>query len=854
MSRRDDDLDREIRQHLELEAEERAADGLSDEAARLAARRAFGNIAMTREDARAVWLPLWLQHIAQDVRYAVRTSVRTRAFTLGAVLMFALGLGASTTIFGALHAVVLAPMPFPNPEQLVRLDQVNVSRSVQRFSVSLPLLRDWQARAQSFTDITAERAGAVTVTGLGDPVRMDAVFASHNLFTTLGVQPIMGRTFAESDDAPAAGPVVMVSHSLWQRALGGDPLVLQRSLVVDGRAHAIVGVAPPNGLRPADHVLLPLVPHTENRRGHSDLDVYARLKRGTSMSQASTEMTTIAQQLEREYPEVHEGWGVSVTPLAGAVVGADAPRLLYLLFAAVGVLLLVGCANLSTLLLVRASSRTREMAIRTAVGGGRGRLVRQLLTESLVLAVVGGAFGITLSFILMRLTRTTLLADLPRAGEIVVDGWVLLFALSAATVTGVLSGLAPARQMSRLDVIRGLRDGSRTVTGGANVSRNTLVVAQLALSVVLLTAAGLTIRALDRVSSTDLGFAAERILTVRVAPRERPEAFVTALLERVRALPGVSMAGAVNSAPMSPGNLSLHVYPVGEARIQPTESIQADWRIVSDGYFGAMHTPVLAGRDFTTRDDEDAPKVIVMNQTLARLLWGDEDPIGRQVDLGGGGGEPATVVGVVGDMRHHNPSIPPSPTYYVPAAGGVWGAMTFTVGVAADVEDASTLVPRIRAEVSALDGTLPLFDVVTLESLVAKQVAPQRLAATVLTAFGVLALVLAVLGIYGVMAFTARQRMRDAAIRLALGASPWAVIRPFLREGGLLVSGGLGAGLLAAWSLTQLVGSRIANVNSADPVTLTAATVTLGVAAMLACYLPARGASKVNPITALRGE
>jgi len=854
MSRRDDDLDREIRQHLDLEAEERAAEGLSTEAARLAARRAFGNIALTREDARAVWLPVWLQQVSQDVRYAVRLSVRTPAFTLGAILVFALGLGASTIVFGALNAVVLAPMPFPQPDQLVRLDQVNVSRSVDRFSVSLPQFRDWQARAQSFTAVAAERGGAVTVTGLGDPRRMDAVFVTHNLFTTLGVAPAIGRTFSSHDDIATAEPVVMLSHSFWQRAFGEDPLVLNRPLLVDGRAHTIVGVAPRNALRTGAHVLLPLVPYTEDRRGHADLDVYARLKPAMSAAQASTEMADIAQQLEREHPDVHQGWSVNVRQLAGAVLGSETPRLLYLLLAAVGLLLLVGCANLSTLLLVRASARRREMAVRAAVGGGRSRIIRQLLTESLVLAVVGGALGVALSFAGIRLMRTSLLADLPRAAEIAVDVRVLLFALVASTVTGILSGLTPARQMSRLDVIGGLRDGSRSVAGGANTSRNGLVIAQLALSVVLLTAAGLTIRTLDRLQHVDLGFAPERILTMRVAPRERPEAFVTALLERVRALPGVAMAGAVSSAPMSPGNFSLHVFPIGEARIAPTESVQADWRIVSDGYFSTMDTPLLAGRDFTPRDDDDAPKVIVVNQTLARMVWGDRDPIGRQLDLGGGGGDPATVVGLIGDMRHHNPGIPAAPSYYVPAASGVWGAMTFALRTSPDVEDAATLVPRIRTAVAGLDGSLPLFDVEPLESLVAKQIAPQRLTASVLATFGTLALVLAVLGIYALMAFTTRQRLREAAIRLALGGTRWGVMRPFIREGAWLVSAGVAAGLVAAWSLTRLMGSQLADLSPADPLTLAAAAMTLGVAAMLACSLPAWRISRINPIDALRGE
>jgi predicted permease len=442
----------------------------------------------------------------------------------------------------------------------------------------------------------------------------------------------------------------------------------------------------------------------------------------------------------------------------------------------------------------------------------------------------------------------------PRAAEISVDARVVVFAFLMSAAAGLLAGLAPARQMSRLDVVRGLRDGSRTVAGGARASRNSLVIGQLALSVVLLTAAGLTIRTLDELHHVDLGFAPERILTVRVSPRDRPEAFVAALLARVRALPDVVMAGAVSNAPMTAGNLSLHVFPVGEALILPTESIQVDWRIVTDGYFGAMETPVVAGRDFTTRDDDDAPKVIVVNQVLARRLWGERDPIGRLVDLGGGGGEPAMVVGLVRDMRQHNPAVPATPTYYVSAARGVWGGMTFAVRIAPGVDDPMALVPRIREAVAGLDPSLPVFAVDTMESLVTRQLAPQRLTASVLTGFGALALVLAVLGIYGVMAFTTRQRTRDAAIRLALGAPRWHVIGPLVREGSLLVVGGVAAGLMAALPLAHLMRSQLSYVSPADPLTFSVAVGILAASGLSACYLPARRASRVNPLEALRGE
>lgn len=850
-SDRDDDLQREIRQHLELEAEEREANGLAPAAARRAAAVAFGNVAAVREDARSVWWPLWIQHAGQDLRYSARGARRTPGFTLGAVLIFALGISTSTTVFSVLNAVVLAPLPFAQPEQLVRIAQTNPERGVEAFSVSLPMLRDWQTRSRSFTGIVAERGGTVTVEGLGEPLHMDAKWVSHNTFSILGLAPTAGRTFRETDDRPESSPVVMLSHSLWRRVFGMDPLVVGRTLVIDGRSHEVVGVASPDALNTMDHFLLPVVPSTENRRGHANLEVHARLRPDVTIAQASTEMAVIAEQLGRDYPDHHAGWSTRVMPLADAVVGPRTPEVLFLLLASVGVLLVVACANLSGLLLVRASTRTREIAIRAAVGGGRGRIVRQLLAESLLLAALGGIVGGVITLSATRLLRGTMADHLPRALEIGVDGWVLLFAFVISAVTGLLAGLAPARQMARLEVTEGLRAGSRGVTAGHPWSRNVMVVGQLALSVVLLAVAGLTVRTLTDLYAIDLGFTPSRILTAQVAPRERPEAFFTALLERVRALPEVTTAGAASSAPMTAGNLSLNVYPVGPARIALTDSIQADWRIVTDGYFGAMETPLLSGRDFTSRDDEDGPKVIIVNETLATMVWGDDGAVGRQLDLGGGGGDPATIVGVVRDMRHHDPAIAPSPTYYVPAAAGVWGSMTLAVRTNADP---LLLVTQIKTVVASLDPTLPVYAVQTMDALVRKRIAPQRMVATVLTAFGALALVLAVLGIYGVMSFVTRQRSREAAIRLALGSTRRGVIGPLVREGALLVAAGAVGGVAAAVPLTRLMRTVLPDIPGADLQMLAGSVVVLASAALVACYLPARRVSRVDPVTALRGD
>jgi predicted permease len=373
----------------------------------------------------------------------------------------------------------------------------------------------------------------------------------------------------------------------------------------------------------------------------------------------------------------------------------------------------------------------------------------------------------------------------------------------------------------------------------------------LALSVVLLAGAGLTIQTLNHLNRVDLGFTPAQVLTARLAPRDRPEAFFTDLLAGVRSIPEVSMAAAASHVPMGPGNLSLHVFPVGEARIAATESVQADWRIVTDGYFGAIAAPILAGRDFTTRDNENAPKVIIVNQTLARIVWGERDPVGRQLDLGGGGGTPATVVGLVRDMRHHNPATAAAPTYYVPAAAGVWGDMTLVIRTEAD---AATLMPRIRAEVARIDPALPVYDINTMEALMRKKLAPQRLVAGVLTAFGALALLLAVLGVYGVMAFSSRQRAREVAIRLALGATRRNVIWALVSDGGALVAAGAAIGLAGAIPLSRLLRGVVTDVIPGDPVTFAAAVGVLAMAALLACYLPAYRTSRISPIETLRGD
>ena len=846
---RDEDMRREIEAHLQLEAEARMAAGVSADAARLQARRAFGNVTRMREDARAVWTRAWVNDLGQDLRYAARVFARTPLFTAGALLILALGIGASTSMFGAVNAVILAPLPFDRPQELVSLWQANPDRNIDRFPVSAPLYREWRTRSQSWVALAALKPGGVTLHGAGDPARLSAQFLTAGTFSLLGLRLPLGREFRPEENAPNGPASAILSDGLWRRVFAADPAVVGRTITLDGRAHTIVGVSPPHVLLIGDaEVLLPLVPTSDD---DADLNVYGRLRPGVTIDQATAEMRPLARRLEEEYPDDVAGWTVRLVPLADALIGASVAQRLYLLFGAVGVLLLIACANLSSLLLVRASTRSREMAIRAAIGGGPGRIVRQLLTESLLLAVLGGSAGVLIAFAGLRVLRDLALDQLPRADAIGVDPRVLLFACGVSVAAGVLAGLAPARQAARLDVQHALQDRSPAAMMGRRGPRNALVVGQIALSVVLLAAAGLMIRSLDRLREVDLGFTPERIVTVQVAPRTNPEAFFATLVERIRQLPDVAAIGATSGAPMTSYNTSLNVYPVGNALMPPTESIQADFRSATDGYFDAMQTPVLAGRDFTPRDDERAPKVIVVNETLAARMWGDENPIGRQLDLGGGGDEPATVIGLVRDVRSHDPALPPRATYYVSAYRAVWGPMTLAIRTHVDAE---RILPIVRTEVRALDPGLPLFEVRTMDDLVAARLAPPRLVTRLLTGFALLALLLAVIGIYGVMAYATSQRTREAGIRLALGAGRRDVILPLLREGAMLVGAGATVGLVLAIPVIRLMRGLLTDISPGDPATFATAMLILVSTSLVACYLPARRAARVDPVSALRGD
>lgn len=853
-NRLDADMTEEMQAHLELATERHRAAGLNATDARHAAQREFGGVEQLKERARDARGWRWLEQFKQDVSYGGRAMRKQPGFTAIVMLTLALGIGANTAMFSVINAVLLRPLPFPEPERLVQVWESNAKRELTHFTVSIANFADWRTRSQSWDALAATAYRKITLTGRSEPQQLLAQYGTADLLPLFGQRFAHGRGFFREEEDAGRDQVAILSDSLWRRSFGADPDIVGKTITVQAKPHTVVGVAAPNlsALGSID-LFLPLGPKvvSPDREDH-DLDaVYGRLKAGVTLSQATAELSTLARQLELEHPDTNADWSVQLLPLFRAEVSEGLQRALLVLLAAVGLLLLIACANFSGLLLVRAATRTREIAIRMAVGGGRGRIVRQLVTESVMLAVLGGALGGLIASWSVDALRSLGDLSLKRAEEISLDGRVLAFAGVATLLTGVVSGLIPAWQASRVDVQQALKEVSYNLLAGRRALRNALIIGQLALSIVLLVGAGLLLRNLDQLRRTDLGYAPENVLTLQLAPTRNREAFFAQLQERVSALPGVRAVGLTTSAPMARGNTSTNVFPVGPALLPETTSIQCEWRIVNADYFRALGTPLLKGRVFRPSDNGKAAKAVVINQALARLLWGDGDPIGRQINPGGGT-DYSTVIGIVGDIRSRDPAIAPRPAYFMSAYRGI-PPMPMTLALRA-TGDPRELLPAIRAEVKALDPGVPLAEIKLLDELVSDRLAQPRMQAGVLAGFAALALVLAVIGTYGVMAYAVSQRTREVGIRMALGAQRGDVLRPLMGEGVGLIAAGVILGLAGALAATRLMQSMLTNISVYDPLTFIATTVMLVAAALLACWLPARRAIRIDPLVALRAE
>jgi predicted permease len=807
-----------------------------------------------------------MRTLLQDLRYAARALRASPGFTLVAALTLALGVGANTAIFSVVHAVLLRPLPFAEPDRLVRAFTVNDGIPG---SMSPPDFLDFRAQNHVFQGLAAYDALDFTLTALGEPARLPGVSVTSGFFETLGVRPLLGRTFRAEESRPDRSRVVLLSHALWRQRFGGDPGVLGRTVTLDGRSYTVVGVMPPGFDYPARRELWTPIPEDEdftseeNRRGEY-LAVIGRLRPGATLDQAAADLAALAGRLAREHPETNTAIGASVASLEEHLV-RDVRRPLLVLLGAVAFVLLVACANVANLLLVRASARESELAVRAALGAGRLRLLRQLLTESLLLGTIGGGVGLLLASwgaaALVRLAPP----GIPRVEGVGMDGPVVVFALGVALLTALLFGTVPALQSTRPALAATLKEGGRGALGARHGARTRglLVVAETALAVVLLVGAGLLLKSFVRLLEVDPGFRFERRLAFELQLPDsdygddaRKDAFYRSLLERLDALPGVLSAGAVTGLPLSGTNFLISFDVEGRPPARPGQSVAMQVRIATPEYFETMGIPLRRGRLFSDADRAAAPQVVLLSEPAVRRFFPGEDPLGKRIDLGWTRGHSETrvggeVVGIVGGVKQGGLADPFEPEIYVPHAQVPLGWLSVVLRVDGDPRGLAAAVVR---EVRALDPNLPVAEVKTLDDVVSQAVARPRFYLSLLALFAAIALALAAVGIFGVLSYTVAQRRREIGIRMALGAEPAAVLRSVMTGALLLAAGGLALGLLGALALTRAIRSLLFGVSAADPSTFLAVAATLAAAAALASWLPARSATRVDPASALRAE
>jgi len=810
----------------------------------------------------------------QDVRYAARGFARTPVFAAVVVLTLAIGIGANTAIFSVANALLLRPLPYLQPERLVLLSAEHKANGEKQGPLSYPRFTLVQSRSQSFTGVAAFCVEVFNLTNRGDPEQISAARVSWNFFDILGIPPLLGRGFGAGDDKPGGAPVVIVSSAFWRRRFAADPSVVGRSLTLDSKDYTIVGVLPPgfrfsllgqNTELYAPRVFdLNLITPEQARAGSGFLTWLARLRPGTAIAGAQSDMDALAAQYRQEYPKFPDtdpGLTVRVGNLRDEVVAGVRTAVL-ILFGAVVLVLLIACANVASLLLARALGRRQEMAVRTALGARRGALIRQLLTESLMLALLGGALGSLLGAWGTEALAGIAESSLPRASEIrgagYLDSHVLAFTALVSVFAGVVFGLVPAWQVSRASLNSVLRSEGGAATAGRrrNRLRNLLVVSQVALSMVLLIGAGLLLRNFVQLRRTSPGFDTRHVLTMNVAlPPARyakpaqMAAFCEEIVRRVRAVPGVQSAAASSALPLTTTRLSPAL-PEGQPPLPLSQRPMFNIQMSGPGYAATLHIPVLVGREFTENDDVRRPLVAMVNQTTARRYWPNENAVGKHVLLGRIP-QPIEVVGVLGDIRNVGVAADVAPEIYVPFAQRPWANINLIVRTTGDPH---AYVSAVRARVRALDHEQPVTAIQTLDELLEQGAAQPRFTTFLLATLSGAALLLAVVGIYGVIAWSVAERTQEMGIRIALGAERADILRLVLRQGLLLALSGIAIGLGASLALTRLLGSLLYRVSVTDPVTFVTGAVLFTGVAMLASYLPARRATRVDPMVALRHQ
>ena len=802
-----------------------------------------------------------MQALWQDLWYGLRMLRKSRALTGVAVLALALGMGANSAIFSLVDAVLLRPLPFQDFGRLMAVWESNLQLGLHKALTSAPTFLDFRNQNTVFEGMAAYQATSLTLTGKDEPERVPGLRVSRELFPVLGVRPAWGRDFTPAEMQAGGAGAVIVSHGFWKRRFGADAAMLGQPLTLDGKSFTVAGIMPPGFEFPDRNVELwaPLVFSADElaMRGYHSLSVIARLKPGVTSRNAYVELNGIATRLARQYPVTNRGWTVDLLPLREFQV-RDIRSALLVLFGAVGFVLLIACASTANLLLARNAVRAREIAVRTALGAGRARLLRQLLTESLLLSVLSGGVGLALTPWFVRLLLWLSPPDLVLPEQVRVDPRVLGFTLAVSLLTGLVFGVIPALQGSRTELSEFLKEGSRSATGSVRRHRlrNILVVSEVAFALVLLVGAGLMLRSFQRLQAVDPGFRPDHLLTVQVSlpDSKYPQgwqraAFYQALLERVSTLPGVRSAAATDCLPMV-SDFGRQFSIEGRPAPAPGEAPTAHFRTVTPEYFRTMQIRLRQGRHFSEQDHAQAPGVAIVNEDLARRYWPNQDPLGQRISLGKQDSAPRrTIVGVVAGVRHHYLDAPVPAEMYVPYFQWPQASATLVVRT---VSDPVRMAGAIRTQVRAVDKDQPLGAVRTMERVVSESVAPRRAVVVLLSAFSSLALILAGVGIYGVVSYSVAQRRHEIGIRLALGAQPREVLRLMLRQGLVLCLGGVALGALAALGLTRLLAGLLFGVSATDPWTFAAVTLFLIGVALLASYLPARAATRVDPIQTLR--
>jgi putative ABC transport system permease protein len=805
-----------------------------------------------------------MRTLLQDLRFGLRVLFKSPGFTAVAVIVLALGIGANTAIFSVANAVLLRPLPYREPERLVILSQKTPQRAQSGFSV--PDLLDFREQNRSFEQCAGFYNELINLGSPRGTQQLPISYVNSDFFAALGVQPSLGRAFSEEEDRRGANPVVVISNRVWREQFGGAPDIVGRKVTLDGRPFDVVGVMPA-GFHFYERIdlWLPLRqwPYSPGRSNHWALYAVARLKPGVTIRAAQAEMDAIAGRLSQEYPETNTDVGAALFPLHEELVGDMRPSL-QLLLAAVGLVLLIACANVANLLLARASARQKEIAIRTALGAGRLRVARQLLTESMLLALLGGGLGVLLAFWGVELVTGLGGADIPRLAEpgaLGIDRYVLGFSLAVSVLAGLGFGLAPALQASRPELTAVLKEGGRTQGRSRGRLRNALVVGEVALALVLLVGTGLLIKSLVLLRGVNPGYNPEQVLTVGLSlPRATYKddsdraRFAQQVLERVRALPGVRVAASSYPLPVYGMAWGMNYWPEGEPQPAPGHEPTCQTASVSPGFFSALQIPLMQGRDFDDGDSRDAAGVIVVDETLARRHWPNESPIGKHLTVIGD--HPRTVVGVVGSVRNWGLREGPRPQIYIPHTQRLEGTnlVPFVYLSVRTQGRPDAVAAAVRGKVEEVDRDVAVSEVRPMDELLDRSVGQQRFAVFLMQLFAGLALVLAAVGLYGVISYAVTQRTREIGIRVALGAQPRDVLRMIVGQGMLLTLAGVALGLAGAFALTRLMSSMLYGVSTTDPAIYAGVAALLALVALIACYVPARRATKVDPLAALRYE